>query len=57
MTGKMFDMLTVERRDKINAIDAKLPPLIITGDEGLDEHNWGKRNAKITRLYLESLEY
>lgn len=53
---KMIEMLTMERRDKMNAIDAKIPRDPITGNELIDEENFYKRHNEIVRLYLKSLE-
>jgi len=53
---KMIEMLTIERRDKMNAIDAQLPPAPITGNEVIDDENFYKRRTEIIRLYLKSLE-
>ena len=53
---KMIDMLTPERRDKMNAIDAQLPKDPITGNVDIDEENFYKRHYEIKRLYLKSLE-
>lgn len=49
-------MLTTQRRDKINAIDAQIPRDPLTGNQDIDEDNFYKRHNEIIRLYLKSME-